>query len=253
MAAPTLTATHQKVVATLLSQARLAPYLRATNGNLRAALKLYQWNVEMSAAVYKMLHLVEVFLRNAIDAELRIWNTTQTDPVTGRLHGPDWLLDPSRLIERIVRRQEIDKAIRRATLAVKDASNGPRPITHDDVLAQLMFGTWRFLLPSKKDPGRQFLWREAISRAFPSMERAAADLARDVDGLYRLRNRVAHLEPLLPGGAVVKAQLRAARRVLADIEPSTEQWLVSHQTVSNVVGEKPDPVPETPNGPLSEN
>jgi hypothetical protein len=94
VAAPTLTTTHQKVVATLLSQARLAPYLRATNGNLRAALKLYQWNVEMSAAVYKMLHLVEVFLRNAIDAELRIWNTTQTNPVTGRPHGPDWLLDP---------------------------------------------------------------------------------------------------------------------------------------------------------------
>ena len=116
-----------------------------------------------------------------------------------------------------------------------------------------MFGTWRFLLPSKKDSGRQLLWREAISRAFPRMDRAAADLARDVDGLYRLRKRVAHLEPLLPGGAVVKAHLRAARRVLADIEPSTEQWLVSHQTVSNVVAEKPDSVPETPNDPLSEN
>ena len=133
--------THQKVVATLLSPARLAPYLRAANGNLRTALKLYQWNGEMSAAVYKMLHLVEVFLRNAIDAELRIWNTTQTNPLTGRPHGPDWLLDPSRLVERIVRRQEIDKAIRRATLAVKDASTGPRPVTHDDVLAQLMTGS----------------------------------------------------------------------------------------------------------------
>jgi hypothetical protein len=64
---------------------------------------------------------------------------------------------------------------------------------------------------------------------------------------------VAHLEPLLPGGAVVKGHLRAARRVLADIEPATEQWLVSHQTVSNAVGEKPEPVPEMPNDPLSEN
>jgi hypothetical protein len=45
--APTLTTTHQKVVATLLSAPRLMPYLRAANGNLRLALKLYQWNVEI--------------------------------------------------------------------------------------------------------------------------------------------------------------------------------------------------------------
>ena len=64
---------------------------------------------------------------------------------------------------------------------------------------------------------------------------------------------MAHLEPLLPGGAVVTAHLRAARRVLADIDPAAEQWLVSHQTVSSAVSEKPDAAPETPNDPLSGN
>lgn len=234
MAAPTLTTTHQKVVATLLSQARLAPYLRATNGNLRAALKLYQWNVEMSAAVYKMLHLVEVFLRNAIDAELRIWNTTQTNPITGRPHGPDWLLDPSRLVERIVRRQEIDKAIRRATLAVKDASTGPRPITHDDVLAQLMFGTWRFLLPSKKDPGRHLLWREALARAFPELTTTIGEFVDEVDRLYRIRNRVAHLEPLLETGSVLRA-VTAVRWVLSPIDRSAAAFVLSRQQVTRIV------------------
>ena len=252
MTVPTMTAAHHRVVATLLSAPRLAPYLRASEGNVRAALTLYQWNVEMSSAVYKMLHLVEVFLRNAIDAQLRVWNTTQTDPRTGRPHDPEWLMDPSRLVERIVRRAEIDKATRRAQLAVKDSSAGPRPVTHDDVLAQMMFSTWRFLLPSK-DPGRQLIWREAISLAFPHLERPVSDLVQDVDGLYRLRNRIAHLEPLLPGGAVVKGHLRAARRVLTALEPSAEEWLVSHQSVSTVIGEMPVPAPEMPNGPLSEN
>lgn len=79
-----------------------------------------------------------VFLRNAIDAELRIWNTTQVNPITGRPHGPDWLLDPSRLVERIVRRQENDKAIRRARPAVKDASTGPRPIEHAEWSRRLL-------------------------------------------------------------------------------------------------------------------
>ncbi|WP_423464614.1 hypothetical protein ACO229_08945 [Promicromonospora sp. MS192] len=252
MAVPTLTATHHRTVAVLLSAPRLAPYLRAAGGNVRAALALYQWNVEMSSAVYKMLHLVEVFLRNAIDAELRVWNATQIDPRTGRTHDADWLMDPSRLVERVVRREEIDKALRRATLAVKDSSTGPRPVTHDDVLAQLMFGTWRFMLPSK-DPGRRFLWRSTISRAFPHLDRPVSDLVRDIDGLYRLRNRIAHLEPLLPGGAVVKRHLRATRRVLAAVDPAVAQWLVSHQTVSTVITEMPVPVPEMPEGPHSEN
>ncbi|GAA2232011.1 Abi family protein [Promicromonospora sukumoe] len=252
MAVPTLTATHHRAVATLLSAPRLAPYLRASGGNVRAALMLYQWNVEMSSAVYKMLHLVEVFLRNAMDAELRLWNATQIDPRTGRAHAAEWLLDPSRLIERVVRRDEIDKATRRAALAVRDCSTGPRAVTHDDILAQMMFGTWRFLLPSK-DPGRRFLWRSAISMAFPHLDRPVADLVRDVDGLYRLRNRIAHLEPLLPGGAVVKRHLRATRRVLEAVDPSAAQWLVSHQTVSNIIAEMPVPTPEMPNGPSSEN
>ncbi|MEU4364532.1 hypothetical protein [Promicromonospora sp. NPDC023987] len=251
MAVPTMSATHQQAVATLLSPPRLAPYLKASGGNVRAALTLYQWNVEMSSAVYKMLHLVEVFLRNSIDARLRVWNATQVDPRTGRPHGPDWLLDPSRLIERIVRREEIDKATRRAKLAVKDSGSRLRSVTHDDVLAQLMFGTWRFLLPGK-DSGRQLLWRDAISEAFPGLRRPVHDLVRDVDRLHRLRNRVAHLEPLLVVG-VVMLQLKAARRVLREIEPAAEMWLVSHQHVSSVAAQRPEPSPEMPNGPLSEN
>lgn len=251
MAVPNMTATHHRVVATLLSPPRLAPYLHASDGNVRAALTLYQWNVEMSSAAYKMLHLVEVFLRNAIDARLRVWNTTQIDPHTGRPHGDDWLLDPSRLIERIVRREEIDKATRRARLAVKDSSAGARPVTHDDVLAQLMFGTWRFLLPGR-DPGRQRLWQDAICLAFPGLQRPVRDLVRDVDRLHRLRNRVAHLEPLLVVG-VVTLQLKAARRVLLEIEPAAEMWLVSHQQVSSVAAQRPEPAPEMPDGPLSEN
>lgn len=214
-------------------------------------MRLYQWNVELSSAVYKMLHLLEVIVRHAMDSELRTWNATQIDPGTGQPHAADWLLDPSRLVERVVRREEIAKATRRARLAAKDSSTGSRMLTHDDVVAQMMFGTWRFLLPSK-DPGRQLLWREAISLALPYLDRPVPELVRDVDGLYRLRNRIAHLEPLLPGGAVVKAHLMAARRVLEAVEPKAEQWLVPHQAVSRAVAELPGPT-EMPEGPVSEN
>ncbi|WP_146197515.1 hypothetical protein [Promicromonospora sp. AC04] len=40
---------------------------------------------------------------------------------------------------------------------------------------------------------------------------------------------------------------------LREIEPAAEQWLVSHQVVSTVIAEMPEPAPEMPDGPLSEN
>jgi hypothetical protein len=49
----------QAVVATKISSPRLAPYLTATHGNVRRALTLYQWNIELSGAVYESLHRFE--------------------------------------------------------------------------------------------------------------------------------------------------------------------------------------------------
>ena len=62
-----------------LSPARLAPYYVFAGGELAAALRLYAWNVEVSAAFHGPLGVLEVGLRNAIDVELR--------SLTGRV---DW-------------------------------------------------------------------------------------------------------------------------------------------------------------------
>jgi hypothetical protein len=43
-----------------------------------------------------------VILRNALDEQLRGWNSAQRDRRTGRLHSTDWLLDPARLLGRLV-------------------------------------------------------------------------------------------------------------------------------------------------------
>ena len=59
-----------------LAAARLAPYLVATQGNRRQAIKLYQWNIALSGAVYEALHIVEVVLRNAINPAVERWFTS---------------------------------------------------------------------------------------------------------------------------------------------------------------------------------
>ncbi|HZX04383.1 hypothetical protein [Kribbella sp.] len=227
------TGVHHAVVAAKISGPRLSPYLTAMEGNVRRALSLYQWNVELSGSVYECLHRFEVILRNALDEQLRSWNALQRDRETGRTHSADWLLDPARLLGRLAG-DDIRKAGRRAQTALRGAG---RPPGHPDVLAQLSFGTWRFLLPDN-DPGRQHLWNKALAAAFPRLSGAPSDLVDHVDHIYKLRNRVAHLEPLLNSGMVAD-RLDRMRTVLLAIDPALEAWFVSRQRVTATLKLKP--------------
>lgn len=216
-----------------ISAPRLAPYLAAASGNHKDALRLYGWNIDLSGAAYEALHAFEVVLRNAIDQELCTWNATQTDRATGAPHSSDWLMDPAHLLRRLLNR-DLAKAQNRARTALRTSG---RQAGHPDVLAQLTFGTWRFLLPDR-DRGRQLLWRQALHHAFTHGNPTPRALVGDVDSIYRLRNRVAHLEPLLAQGAV-RAEYLAMRRVLASIDPVAEQWFISRQRITAALRNRP--------------
>lgn len=174
-----------------------------------------------------------MILRNALDEQLCGWNSLQRDRRTGRPHPRAWLLDPARLLQRLVG-DDIRKATRRAQSALRGAG---RPPGHPDILAQLSFGTWRFLLPDN-DPGRQHLWHKALAAAFPSLAGSPADLVDHIDNIYRLRNRVAHLEPLLSSG-MVGDRFARMRTVLPAIDPALETWFVSRQRVTAMLKTKP--------------
>jgi hypothetical protein len=72
-------------IASRLSAPRLTPYLSASGGNVKDALRLYQWNVEISGAFSECLHQFEVVLLNAIDEQLCAWNATQIHQTLGGL------------------------------------------------------------------------------------------------------------------------------------------------------------------------
>lgn len=221
-------------MAALVTPARLAPYLSETGTHVKKALKLYHWNVEVSGAVYEVLHGFEVCLRNAMDEQLCWWNATQTK-ASGGTHASGWLLDPSPLLERIARRQDIDKAKDRAHTA---AAQGSRQAVHGDVLAQLSMGTWRFMLPSTSDSGKQRLWADALVNAFPYLTRGPYDLVAAVDRIHRLRNRVAHLEPLLRT-TELQGVMSDVNEVLGDISPHTQQWVSGWQRVTSTIARRP--------------
>src|SRR5699024_12833815 len=52
----------------LLSQPRLTTYKERCNGDIQAAVTLYRWNLDLSMALFELIHYFEVALRNRIDS-----------------------------------------------------------------------------------------------------------------------------------------------------------------------------------------
>lgn len=163
-------------LADLLSRPRLAPYLTVTSGDPVGALELYNWNAQISSAFHESLHYVEIGLRNAMDRQLTV--------LVGCRGGMPWYLDPVVPL-RTPARRKIEVARAHAT-----RDGGPE--IHGKVVAELMLGFWCSLLA---DEYNRRLWQPCLQYAFDGSVRRAR-LHAALDELRRLRNRIAHHEPI---------------------------------------------------------
>ena len=100
-----------------------------------------------AGAAMEAIHVFELVLRNAIDRELRTWNH-------GMAGTADWLLRPHPYLLRALNQSEVTKA---ATSARWIAAERGGSLSHDDVLAQMSLGAWRYILPSKANKSKQKL------------------------------------------------------------------------------------------------
>lgn len=103
----------------------------------------------------------------------------------------------------------------------------------------MSLGTWRFILPGRHDAGKQRLWDEALLKAFPHLRRTPRELERAVEGVYHLRNRIAHLEPIINSN--VPAQLVNMRTVIGSIDPKLLSWFTSTERISAALKRRPFP------------
>jgi len=163
------------LIASSLHVSRFGTYASAAGGDMDLALRLYLWNLQLAGAFHSSLGLVEVLMRNAMDARLRTWNSAQLD-VGGGFHSADWLVDPARPLNSMTASARKTAAANAAKARAARPRTHPRknaPISHDDILAQLTFGVFVRLLPTadttdKQHRARQVLWTQALNGAFPS-------------------------------------------------------------------------------------
>ncbi len=187
-------------------------------GGEDAAIKLYEWNCAASGAMFEVLSVLEVALRNALPRELTAIHSQS---------GSDWHTNPLSLLQ--------DRAIKdikeaRERIGRSNAQESPARI-----VAELNFGFWKYLLASYYE---QALWTRGLRNAFPYLQPQSRRKAFDaIHQAHQLRNRIAHHEPIHRRD--LQTDLDVMHQVLAWIEPDVRTWAEGFCRVPAVLAVKP--------------
>lgn len=198
----------------------MEPYELAANGDPQLVVDLYNWNIELAAAMFEDLGTVEVLLRNALDRVL----VTRYQPNLG---SQDWYLVDGVLLQQ--QGDAVDRAIEGLKGRIGQAS-------HDNVISELNFTFWRDLLgPAYQER----LWNPTLHLAFRHAQGALKrwQVYDRVDHLCDLRNEIAHHDPIFERDH--QADLTDVTMLAAAISPVVQGWLVKRSRVKDVLGQDP--------------
>lgn len=201
----------------ILSDSRLAPYLRRTSGETDAV-ALYLWNVSVSEALYPVLQFVEVSLRNRLHEAI------------GRFVGRRWLSDGG-----FLQRREQDAV----QSACGQTARPPGNIA-EWIIPELSFGFWTGLLGRACEPR---LWPSLLRTVFPGIPRRSRTrkaVARRFHDVRLLRNRVSHHEPVVWGPCRPQDLHSVTVETLFWLAPELEHFWQRVGQLPAVVGAGPD-------------
>lgn len=164
-----------------LSAERFATYRNIAKGNQIIAINLYKCNSDLSLSLWPLLQLWEICLRNKLN-DFLCWKYSYL-----------WCYDELQAIRQLKRNDQrrLLKARNRQERAreVKQAPLGA-------IIADLSPGFWVSLLGKSYEV--PFAWRYNLSRIFAYDDALSRELAWSIcDNLLKLRNRIAHHEPIL--------------------------------------------------------
>lgn len=195
-----------------LSAARLGTYEQATilNPPLPGALALYAWNAKVSAAMLAPLHICEVVTRNAVSDALTSaygsnwpWNSALEGSLPNKGHF--------RMRDHLV------------------AQRNGMPTT-GKVIADLNFVFWQKMFTGRFDAQ---LWNPHLRTVMPnldaswSVQTARARIYDDLETIRRLRNRIAHHEPIFTRNLALDFQ--KIQELISYRCKATATWMINNQ------------------------
>lgn len=177
----------------VVSKERLGRYLMATQSNQQKAMALYRLNINLSHSAYSLIGLLEIALRNAIHNHYSAQYGSSSWLIQACEPG-GWLTQPHA--------EETRKVIAKASQSLRAKGQ----LTPAKLLAELNFGVWRYLFNK-----HQYQYGDrTLHKIFPNYvlpiyvgpqpygaeDEAQVQLYKWLDQINRIRNRVAHYEPL---------------------------------------------------------
>ncbi len=195
-----------------LSNARLSTFERATN-NLDEAIKLYQWNMQISSAFLECLSVCEVVIRNAVS------NAIQS------IHGENWAYN-----QRFLR--TIQGKRRNDLIQVRQDSI-------DSTIPELPFVFWQSMFTARFD---NEIWQNQLAIIMPhanheNLRSLRREIYTDLDNIRKLRNRIAHHEPIFNRN--LQSDYYQILKIIGYQNQDVAEWLESWQTVTTRLNSKP--------------
>lgn len=175
----------------LFSKIRLSRYITACNGDACKGMELYKYNIQASQALYPIISVLEVALRNSIDREL-----------TKYYVDPNWLINkrcdfaenPLLVYKDQYGNEKSDFFFREKIEKAENKLKYRRTaISHVKLLAELTFGFWVKFFDTSPIKILKGIPLQAFTNK-PGVK--LAKIHSHLNSIVMLRNRISHSEPI---------------------------------------------------------
>ncbi len=218
---PRATPADEAAIRAVISTPRAATYVTATGGDTQRAVELYGWNARVSSALMLPAHFAEVATRNAV-----------SDALT-HLYGANWPWDPTFEQSLPVPGGRVYKP-RNDLIGTRNS----QPTT-GKVIAELKFAFWQSMFTARHDVR---VWDPQILTLFPNSSGETPRQLRlriynDLETIRRLRNRMAHHEPIFTRN--LTDDLARMLDLIHLRSSETATWVRAMEDVTAVLAERP--------------
>lgn len=207
---------------------RLRHYLTDSHGDADRAIRLYEWNTEISAAFWESLGHLEVALRNTIDRQMIARHTARNR--TGH-----WIYDDAHELGRDRGRPPRRHAYPYVDIntAINRVRNNGMPTDPGQIISEISFGFWHQMVSKNQ----MFLWPD-LAAGFSNMPGRRQDAVSDiVESLRALRNRIGHHHRIW--SIDVAAKYAELCKLAGFIDPALEAWIDENSRVMAVIAKRP--------------
>lgn len=207
----------------VISAPRFATYLQAMSNDRENALALYEWNLDVSSALIIPLQVCEVAIRNGIAEAIE------------HVHGANWPWNNGfiRSLPRPKRRTHYNPASDLQALAAALPTSGK-------IIAELKFAFWENIFTAGQDSR---IWNAHLHTCFPgapsgqTIAGLRATAYADLQIIRRLRNRIAHHEPIFSRN--IRDDYQRIHDMIAWRSQVAATWMDRKQTVLRLLETKP--------------